>query len=71
MHYIDLLPKTARVRLTVIAELVKQTVVDPLATNNYKLSITNCCLQTAAPRDKTKVTLVIFYRQGRLYGHVN
>ena len=71
MHYIDLLPKTVRVRLTVIAELVKQTVVDPLATNNYKLSTTNCCLQTAAPRDKLKVTLVIFYRQGRLYGRVN
>ena len=71
MHYIDLLLKTVRVQLRVTAELIKQTVVDPSAINNYKLSITNCCLQTVAPRDKRKVTLIIFYRQGRLYGRVN
>ena len=46
MHYIDPLPKTVRVRLTVMAELVKQTVVDPLAINNlqtvyYKLLFTD------------------------------
>ena len=71
MHYIDLLLKTVRVRLTVMAELIKQIVLDPLAIYNYKLSITHCCIQTAAPRDNRKVTLVIFHLQGRLYGRVN
>ena len=60
MHYIDLLLKTVRVRLTVMAELVKRTVVDPLAINNYKMSITNCCLQTAAPTRQAKSDLCNF-----------